>query len=237
MAFKILHCYPYSHRIIAINSHTCYCWFGNRFRGHHTNSRNTLCWILVICLLYYLMDRYGHVRYENPTEFDGIYVRLILVCCHRSRRCALYVFLVSILCAAAAITLIVLDALFIGNITRCFFTNAICRDLVSSYTRQSGIPLGRKVQILKGQLACAAAMLATALLYMLLFILASLGSRSRNNRVLIDQSRAPAQVVRQSGRQSPVQSWKSTSVPVTYEPSQIECPHCGTAIKLATKRR
>lgn len=237
MAFEIFHCYPYSHRIIAINSHTCYCWFGNRFIGHHTNSRNTLCWILVVYLLHSLMDRNGHVRYENNTEFNGIHFELILVCCHRSRRCALYVFFVSILCAAAAITLIVLDALFIGNITRCFFTNAICRDLASSYTRQSGIPLGRKVQILKGQLACAAAMLATALLYMLLFILASLSSRSRNNRVLIDQSRVPAQVVRTSGRQSPVQSWKSTNVPVTYEPSQIECPHCGTAIKLATKRR
>lgn len=108
---------------------------------------------------------------------------------------------------------------------------------MSSYTRRSGIPLGRKVQILKGQLACAAALLATALLYMLLFILASMGSRRKNNRVLIENSQLPTQVIQPHSKQSPGQTWKSTSVPVTYEPSQIECPHCGTAIKLAQKRR
>jgi len=161
-----------------------------------------------------------------------------IVCCHRSRKCALYVFFISILCAAAAITLIVLDALFIGNITRCFFTNAICNDLRASSNRQSGIPLGRKVQVLKAQLACAAALLATAILYMLLFILASMGSRRGNNRVLIENSQVPPPVIRQPvGRQSPVQTWKPTSVPVTYEPSQLECPHCGTLIKLAQKKR
>ncbi len=160
-----------------------------------------------------------------------------IVCCHRSRRCALYVFFISILCAAAAIALIVLDALFIDNIARCFFTNTVCNDLRGSYKRNSGIPLGRKVQILKGQLACAAALLATALLYMLLFILASAGSRKGTNRVLMENSQLPAQITRPSGRQSPDQTWKSTSVPVTYEPSQIECPHCGTAIKLAQKKR
>jgi len=128
-----------------------------------------------------------------------------------------------------------LDALFIGNITRCFFSNSVCNDLRGSY--KSGVPLGRKVQVLKGQLACAAALLATALLYILLFILASMGSRNKNNRVLIENSQLPPQIVRQSGKQSPAQTWKSTSVPVTYEPSQLECPHCGTSIKLAQKRR
>ena len=79
-------------------------------------------------------------------------------------------------------------------------------------------------------------MLATALLYILLFIVASLGSRRGKNRVLIENTQVPRQVVRQPGRQSP-QSWKATSVPVTYEPSQLECPHCGTLIKLAQKKR
>ena len=148
-----------------------------------------------------------------------------------------WIFFISLLCAAAAITLIVLNCLFIANIGRCFFSNAICTDLVSSYTRRSGIPLGRKVQVLKGQLACAALLLATALLYMLLFILASMGSRRKNNRVLIENSQIPTQVIHPHSKQSPGQTWKSTSVPVTYEPSQIECPHCGTAIKLAQKRR
>ncbi|CAF0722779.1 unnamed protein product [Rotaria sordida] len=160
-----------------------------------------------------------------------------LVCCHRSRKCALYVFFISILCAAAAITLIVLDALFIGDIEKCFFANAICRDLESSYTRQSGIPLGRKVQVLKAQLAMAAALLATALLYMLLFILASMGSRSKKNRVVIENSQLPAQVTRQHDKRSPSPTWKAASVPVTYEPSQLECPHCGTSIRLAQKKR
>ncbi|CAF1189397.1 unnamed protein product [Rotaria magnacalcarata] len=163
---------------------------------------------------------------------------LTLVCCHRSRRCALYVFFISLLCAGAAIALIVLDAFFIGNIDRCYFANAICRDLEQSYNRPSSAPLGRKVQVLKGQIACAALLLATALLYMLLFILASIGSRTRNNRVVIENSQLPPQVNRQYGRQpSPAPVWKSTSVPVTYEPSQLECPHCGTLIKLAQKKR
>jgi hypothetical protein len=166
-----------------------------------------------------------------------IHIILSIVCCHRSRKCALYVFGISLLCAAAAITLIVLDALFIANITRCFFSDTICKDLRSSYTRPLRQPLGRKVQILKGQLACAAALLATAILYMLLFVVASLGSRGKNNRVLMENSQMPAAVVRQPGRQSPVPAWKATSVPVTYEPSQLECPHCGTLIKLAQKKR
>ncbi len=149
----------------------------------------------------------------------------------------MYVFFISILCAAAAITLIILDAFFIGNITRCFFSSTICADLASSSTRRSGIPLGRKVQILKGQLACAALLLATAILYMLLFILASMGSRRGTNRVLIENSQLPPQMARPSGKQSPPQAWKQATVPVTYEPSQLECPHCGTSIKLAQKRR
>ncbi len=123
------------------------------------------------------------------------------------------------------------------NIDRFGCCNSICQDLESSFTPRTNIPLGRKVQILKGQLAMAAALLATAILYMLLFILASMGSRSRTNRVLIEGSQLPPKVVRQTGKQSPGQTWKSTSVPVTYEPSQLECPHCGTLIKLAQKKR
>lgn len=158
-----------------------------------------------------------------------------LVCCHRSRKCALYVFFISVLCAAAAITLIVLDALFINEITKCFFARSICNDLETA--RRRDIPLGRKVQVLKAQMAMAATLLATALLYMLLFILASLGSRRGNNRVVIENTQVPQQAARQYDRQSPPPAWKSTSVPVTYEPSQLECPHCGTLIKLSKKKR
>lgn len=143
------------------------------------------------------------------------------------------VFFVSILCAAAAIALIVLDALFIGNIGRCWFSNAICNDISSTPCHQGRrIPCGRKVQVLKGQLACAAALLATALLYMLLFILASMKGRRSSNRVMVENTHYPTHQVAQ-----PSQAWKAASVPVTYEPSQIECPHCRTAIKLAHKRQ
>lgn len=133
--------------------------------------------------------------------------------------------------------MIVLDALFIGNITRCFFSRVICEDLQASNSGPTRQPLGRKVQVLKGQLACAALMLATAILYMLLYIVAVIGSRSKGTRVVVENTQLPRQTVRQSGRQSPQQAWKSTSVPVTYEPSQLECPHCGTLIKLAQKKR
>jgi hypothetical protein len=144
-------------------------------------------------------------------------------------------FFISILCAATAIALIVLDTLFIRNITRCFFSDVICNELKSSYPQSFSQPLGRKVLLLKGQLACAVLMLVTAILYMLLFISTSMAVRRGTSRVLIEQ---PAQLVRQTGRHSlSPQPWKSTSVPVTYEPSQLECPHCGTLIKLPQKKR
>lgn len=161
----------------------------------------------------------------------------MLVCCHRARRWATFVFLLSILCAAAAITLIVLDALFIGNITRCFFSDVICTELKSSSPQPSRQPLGKKVLILKAQLACAVLLLVTAILYMLLYILTSLAVRRPTTRVLIEQQQqAPAQLVRQTSIRSP-QPWKTASVPVTYEPSQIDCPQCGAAIKLTQRNR
>jgi hypothetical protein len=141
-----------------------------------------------------------------------------------------------LLCAAAAIVLIVLDALFIGNIARCFFSNAICNDFGAANNRPTRYPLGRKVQVLKAQLSVAAGLLATALLYMLLFIVASITSRRGNTRVMVENSQLPRQITRRTEQRSP-QGWKSTAVPVTYEPSQIECPHCGTLIKLAQKKR
>jgi len=151
-------------------------------------------------------------------------------------------FFVSILCAAAAIALIVLDALFIGNITRCFFSDVICTELKSSYPQLFSQALGRKVLVLKAQLACAVLMLVTAILYMLLYISASMAIRRGTSRVLIEHHQVPAQLIRQTGRRSPPpppqpQPWKSTTVPVNYEPSQLECPHCGTLIKLTQKKR
>jgi hypothetical protein len=149
------------------------------------------------------------------------------------------VFIISILCAAAAIALIVLDALFIGNITRCFFSDVICTELISSYPQLFSQQPGRKVLILKAQLAMAVLLLVTALLYILYYISVSLAVRRGTSRVLVEQHPLPAQLVRQTARRSPPppsQGWKSTTVPVTYEPSQIECPHCGTAIKLTQKK-
>jgi hypothetical protein len=148
-------------------------------------------------------------------------------------------FIISILCAATAIALIVLDALFIGNITQCFFANVICNDLISSYPQLFSQPLGRKVLLLKAQLACAVLMLVTAILYMLLYISASLAVRRGTSRVLIEHHQLPAQLVRRTDRHSspPPQTWKSTTAPVTYEPGQIECPNCRTSIRLTQKKR
>ena len=76
---------------------------------------------------------------------------------------------------------------------------------------------------------------------MLLYIFAAKAVRRGTSRVVIERQQAhPAQLVRQTGSHSPPpppQPWKSTTVPVTYEPSQIECPHCGTAIKLTQRKR
>ena len=162
-----------------------------------------------------------------------------LVCCHRARKWATYLFLVSLLCAAAATTLIVLDALFIANIGRCFFSQVICDDIRSTYNRISSQPLGRKVQILKGQLACAALMVATALLYILLYIIASLSIRRGANRVLVEDYQLPRQLVRQVVRESSPPSPRAyrTSVPIAYDPTQIGCPQCGTQIKLTQRKR
>lgn len=95
------------------------------------------------------------------------------------------------------------------------------------------------VLILKAQLACAVLMLVTAILYMLLYISASLAVRRGTSRVLIEHHQLPAQLVRRTDRHSspPPQTWKSTTGPVTNEPGQIECPSCGTSIRLTQKRR
>ncbi|CAF2376086.1 unnamed protein product [Rotaria sp. Silwood2] len=162
-----------------------------------------------------------------------------LVCCHRAHKWASYMCFISILCSAAAIALIVLDILFIRNIDKCFFLNVTCNELILSYSPLLfSQPLGRKVQILKAQLTCAVLMLVTAILYMYLFISTSMTVRRRSSRVLIEHHQLPVQFVRQTGRYSPaLQPWKSTSVPVTDEPNRIECPHCGTLIKLTQKKR
>ncbi|UJR10541.1 hypothetical protein I4U23_014741 [Adineta vaga] len=160
-----------------------------------------------------------------------------LVCCHRARKWSLYMLFISILCAAAAITLIVLDALFIGNITRCFFFKVNCDEIRSSYPQLISQPLGRKVLVLKAQLACAVLLLITAILYILFFISTSMAVRRSANRVLIEHhQQQPTQIVRETRRHSP-QMWKSTSPPSTYDPSQLECPHCGTFIKLKQRKR
>jgi hypothetical protein len=167
-----------------------------------------------------------------------------LVCCHRARKWASYMFFISLLCAAAAIALIVLDAFFIGNIERCFFSRVTCEELSSSLPRLISQPLGRKVQVLKGQIAAAALMLATALLFMLLYILASLSVRRSFRSVLIEHHQLPTQYARQAERYSPpppppppLQTWKPTTIPVSYDPTQLECPHCGTLIQLTQRRR
>ncbi|CAF1023183.1 unnamed protein product [Adineta steineri] len=159
-----------------------------------------------------------------------------LACCHRARKWATFVFLISLLCAAAAIALIVLDAFFIGNISRCFFSKVNCDELISSYPRLFSQPLGRKVQVLKAQLACAALLLATAILYILYYISVSMSARRGANRVLIEHHQLPVQLVRHTNTHSPQQP-KIISAPPLYDPSQVECPHCGTFIKLAQKTR
>ena len=147
-------------------------------------------------------------------------------------------FFVSILCAAAAIALIVLDALFIGNIDKCFFSTVVCDELKSSYSQLFSQPLGRKVQVLKVQIACAALMLTTALLYMLLFISKSMAVRRSNRRILIENYQMPTQLVREIHRYSPTsQTWKPVSGPVNYDPRLFDCPHCGALVRLTQKRQ
>ncbi|CAF0904104.1 unnamed protein product [Adineta ricciae] len=159
-----------------------------------------------------------------------------LVCCHRARKWSIYMFLISVLCAAVAITLIVLDALFIGNITRCFFFKVNCDELRSMYPQLTSQPLGRKVLVLKAQLACAVLMLTTAILYILFFITTSMKVRRSAGRVIIERHQVPTQVVRETRRPSPP-VWKSASPPTAFDPSEVECPHCGTLIKLAQRKR
>lgn len=132
--------------------------------------------------------------------------------------------------------MIVLDAIFIGNINECFFTTEICNELKSSYSQLFSQPLGRKVQLLKIQMACAALMSATAILYMLYFISTSMAVRQSNRRVLIEQHHLPAHFTQQNGRYSPIsQPWKPQAVPANYESKLFECPHCGTWIKSTQK--
>mgnify|MGYP001026635352 CR=1 FL=1 len=167
-----------------------------------------------------------------------------LACCHRARKWATFAFVISILCAATAITLIVLDALFIGNITRCFFADVICKDLRSTYPQVNSQPLGRKVLILKAQIACTALLLLTAILYILYYISVLRSVRHGTTRIVVDQQNAPARLVRRlSSPSSPIppptnHTWKTTTAPtVVHDSNSIQCPHCSTMIRLTQPKR
>ena len=78
-------------------------------------------------------------------------------------------------------------------------------------------------------------MLATALLFLLYFIFVSATYKKGGNRVLIETTQLPRQVIRETITEAPI-AWQATSVPVTYEPSQLQCPNCASLVRLAHKQ-
>ncbi|CAF0860739.1 unnamed protein product [Didymodactylos carnosus] len=111
-----------------------------------------------------------------------------LVCCYKSRSCATYVLLVSILCAIFAIILIVFDSIFINNPSRCYLTESICNNLITATTNNqfNYQDFLNKRAILSAQLAFAVLMLLTALIYILVYAIISALVRSRSGRVLVE---------------------------------------------------
>ncbi|CAF0804888.1 unnamed protein product [Didymodactylos carnosus] len=153
-----------------------------------------------------------------------------LICCHKSRSCATYVLLVSVLCAIFAIILIVFDSIFINNIYKCYLSQSICNSLNWAISDQRFRDIFNKRSLLIGQLVCAILMLITALVYIILYLIILALVRSRSGRVVVEQHQIrplqqPAQH-RHPPRVIPIKNYDTRAL----DTSEIECPHCGTLI-------
>jgi len=162
---------------------------------------------------------------------------LISACCNRhSFGCATHVLVENILSIIAASVLLYFDNLFLNNPYTCLYGSTTdCSQYSSSYSYSNSIYNSSnytvKLACIKAQLACAAVMLVTNVIYIIIFIVVIIKTRNESNRVtMLPHSSAPSYVSNQpvvNQIQPPTTYVSSSSVQRNFK-----CPNCSTVIQI-----
>jgi hypothetical protein len=160
---------------------------------------------------------------------------LLLACCNRhSLGCATHVLVENILSIVAAAVLLYFDNLFLNNPYTCLYGSTTnCNQYSTYYSYSSGIynPTYYTIKLacIKAQLACASVMLATNVIYIIIFIVIAIKTRNQSNDgVVLPYGTTPNYV-----RPQPVVSQIEPAVtqiqaPSAYGQRLIKCPNCHT---------
>ncbi len=112
---------------------------------------------------------------------------VILACCNRySVGCATHALVENILSIIAASVLLYLDNLFLNNPYKCLYgsildCSSFSYDSVGSIFSETGYKV--KMACIKAQLACAAVMLVTNVVYIVIFVVVAIKTRNTPNQV------------------------------------------------------
>jgi len=135
----------------------------------------TLTWIST-----FIVGEYLRRLSEHERSF------FIVCCCRKSSGCATYALIQHILSIAASSVLIYYDTLFIREPQTCLWPNNLCYDDQASFS-VFGITLGTSVDIdwikftlIKIQIACAAVMILTCIVYIVIFIYTTIRVHQKN---------------------------------------------------------
>jgi hypothetical protein len=170
-----------------------------------------------------------------------IYVLSLLACCNRhSLGCAVHVLVENILSIIAASVLLYFDNIFLNNPYTCYFGSTLCNRLYSGDTIYTQTNYTVKLACIKAQLACAAVMLVTNVIYMIIFMVVAVRTKNESNEIGIYQhGGSHVHVVSQPMvyQQQPPTTYAST-VP-QQQPQErgsqqriVECHQCHTLIQI-----
>jgi hypothetical protein len=169
---------------------------------------------------------------------------LISACCNRhSFGCATHVLVENILSIIAAAVLLYFDNLFLNNPFICLYGSTYyCNQSSSSYSYNNGIYNSTnytvKLACIKAQLACAAVMLATNVIYIIIYIIVAVKTRNESNEAGISPYGTALAPYYIHGQPAVNQGQPPTNVPsFPQEPPStgqrfIRCPNCHVKIQM-----
>ena len=147
---------------------------GTVYAGFYCSVFFIMTWISMYCVGKWR-------RYRNSLDF---YTRYILVCCNTySMPCAIHTLVQNVLSIGAASVIIYFDSIFMYYPGTCYFsTSTICNGLASaSFTSSNTSSYLIKIACIKAQLACAATMMFTNVVYIAFFIFVAVKANRRSN--------------------------------------------------------
>ena len=139
------------------------------------------------CSLFFIMtwiSMYCVGKWRRVWNSFDFCTRCVLVCCNTySMPCAIHTLVQNVLSIAAASVIIYFDSIFMYYPGICYFsTSATCSGLSSAtLTSSSSGSYQIKTTCIKAQLACAATMMFTNVIYIAFFIFVAVKSNRRSN--------------------------------------------------------